>query len=136
MTRGGGGGGGRADNRQNITINFPVSASSSRKKKTPITTPDFWLKEETGAIRFDGSNSPPRYRTPPSSFALPQWQLSHAVSRSELTDTVGPPTKTAAHQSQAPIHVGLQTWAAQLANSSAAARLVPLARLSYAAPGQ
>lgn len=53
----------------------------------------FHEKKRKDVVSFDSNNSHSCGDGPPSSSALPQWQLSHAVSRSQLTETGGQPTK-------------------------------------------
>lgn len=72
-------------------------------------------KKQKGVVSFD-NNSYRSGNSPPPTSALPQWELSNAVSRSPANRNCRPAPKTAADQSEPPLHVGTPSYIIQLTN--------------------
>ena len=77
-------------------------------------------KSRKNVVSFINNNSHSGGNSPPSSSALPQWQLSHAVSRSPANRNCSPAHRAAADQSEPPLHVGIVMEITRRTNGRAA----------------
>ena len=83
---------------KNRNIHFPTQFRCVRNR---------FHKKEEDVVSFNNNYSHSGGSSPPSSSALPQWQLSHAVSRSPANRNCRPAHKTDLDQSETPLHVGI-----------------------------
>lgn len=98
---------------------------------------DFFVQKEGIISLVLIAKIPTAVRTPlHQSCALPQWQLSHAVSRSQSNRNYSPAPKMTPGQSEPPLHVGIracfQNWPIAVTKIS----LGPLTSRSYSGKDQ